>query len=311
MGFLYLLEKIRMPGLNELMLAVTELGGEMPFLVIALIVFWCVDKRRGYYVLSVGFMGTLTNQFMKLWFRVPRPWVLDPNFTILEQAREAAAGYSFPSGHTQNAVGTFGALTVTTKTKWIRYIALALAILVPFSRMYVGVHTPADVLVAAAIAVIFLFVMHGVVFGKNGKYIPALLGVMTVLAVAFLCFVEFYAFPGDIDPHNLESGVKNAYTLLGSLTGLIIVYAVEEKYIRFETNAVWWVQIIKVAAGLLAVLAIKSGLKAPIDALCGGHMIGRAIRYFLIVIMAGIVWPMSFKWLSKLGKRKTQGVEKN
>ena len=303
MDFLYLLQKIRVPGLNELMLAVTELGGEMPFLVIALIVFWCVDKRRGYYVLSVGFLGTLTNQFMKLWFRIPRPWVLDPNFTILEQAREAASGYSFPSGHTQNAVGTFGALFMTTKTKVVRYIALALAVLVPFSRMYVGVHTPADVLVAAAIAVCFLLALRPVVFDWDGKYIPILLISMTALAAAFLCFVEFWPFPADIDPHNLESGIKNAYTLAGSLTGLIIVYFVDEKYLRFDTKAVWWAQIVKVALGLLAVLAIKSGLKTPIDALCGGHMVARAIRYFLIVIMAGIVWPLTFKWFSKLGRK--------
>lgn len=303
MEFLYFLEKLRLPGLNELMLAVTELGGETPFLVVALIVFWCVDKRRGYYVLSVGFLGTLTNQFMKLWFRIPRPWVLDPGFTILEQAREAAAGYSFPSGHTQNAVGTFGALAVTTKTKWIRMIAAVLAVLVPFSRMYVGVHTPADVLVAAAMALVFLALMHPVVFAKNGKYIPALLAVLTALAAAFLFFVEFWNFPADIDQHNLASGIKNAYTLAGSLVGLIIVYVVDEKYLRFETKAVWWVQILKVALGLLAVLAIKSGLKTPIDLLCGGHMIGRAIRYFLIVIMAGIIWPLSFKWLSKLGRK--------
>ena len=303
MDFLYLLEKIRVPGLNELMLAVTELGGELPFLVIALIIFWCVDKRRGYYVLSVGFLGTLSNQFMKLWFRIPRPWVLDPNFTILEQAREAATGYSFPSGHTQNAVGTFGALTVTTKTKWIRCITLVLAILVPFSRMYVGVHTPKDVLVAAAMAIVYLLILHPVVFAKEGKRIPALLAVMTVLAAAFLCFVEFYPFPLDIDPHNLESGVKNAYTLAGSLVGLIIVYFVDEKYLHFDTEAVWWIQIIKVALGLLAVLVIKSGLKTPIDALCGGHMIGRAIRYFLIVIMAGIIWPLSFKRLNKLSRK--------
>ena len=303
MDFLYLLQKIRVPGLNELMLAVTELGGEMPFLVIALIVFWCVDKRRGYYVLSVGFLGTLTNQFMKLWFRIPRPWVQDPNFTILEQAREAASGYSFPSGHTQNAVGTFGALVVTTKTKLVRYIALTLAVLVPFSRMYVGVHTPADVLVAAAIAVCFLLVLRPVVFDWDGKYIPILLIAMTVLAAAFLCFVEFWPFPADIDLHNLESGIKNAYTLAGSLAGLIIVYFVDEKYLRFDTKAVWWAQIVKVALGLLAVLAIKSGLKTPIDALCGGHMVARAIRYFLIVIMAGIVWPLTFKWFSKLGRK--------
>ena len=303
MEFLYLLEKIRLPGLNELMLAVTELGGELPFLVAALIVFWCVDKRQGYYVLSVGFLGTLTNQFMKLWFRIPRPWVLDPEFTILEQAREAAAGYSFPSGHTQNSVGTFGALAVTNKNKWVRGICLALVILVPFSRMYVGVHTPADVLVAAAMAIIFLAVLHPVMYKNDGKNIPVLLAVMTLLAVAFLLFVELYPFPMDIDLHNLESGVKNAYTLLGSLVGLIIVYLVDQRYLHFDTKSVWCAQVLKVAFGLLVVLAVKSGMKTPLEVLCGGHMIARGLRYFLIVIVAGIVWPLTFKWFSKLGRK--------
>lgn len=303
MEFLYLLEKIRVPRLNELMLAVTELGGEMPFLIIALVVFWCVDKRRGYYVLSVGFLGTLTNQFMKLWFRVPRPWVLDPNFTILEQAREAAAGYSFPSGHTQNAVGTFGALAITAKTRWIKVLSVALAVLVPFSRMYVGVHTPADVLVAAAMAVAFLMLLRPVIFRKDEGNVLRLFTVLTLLSAAFLCFVEFWNFPADIDSHNLQSGIKNAYTLIGSLVGLVIVYFVDNKYIRFETSAIWWVQILKVALGFLAVLAVKSGLKTPIEMICGGHMIARAIRYFLIVIMAGIIWPLTFKWLSKLGRK--------
>ena len=303
MEFLYLLEKIRLPGLNELMLAVTELGGELPFLVAALIVFWCVDKRQGYYVLSVGFLGTLTNQFMKLWFRIPRPWVLDPEFTILEQAREAAAGYSFPSGHTQNSVGTFGALAVANKNKWVRGICFALVVLVPFSRMYVGVHTPADVLVAAAMAIVFLVVLHPVIYKNDGKNIPVLLAVMTLLAVAFLLFVELYPFPMDIDLHNLESGVKNAYTLLGSLVGLIIVYLVDQKYLHFDTKAVWWAQVLKVAFGLLVVLAVKSGMKTPLEVLCGGHMIARGLRYFLIVIVAGIVWPLTFKWFSKLGRK--------
>ena len=303
MEFLYLLEKIRLPGLNELMLAVTELGGELPFLVAALIVFWCVDKRQGYYVLSVGFLGTLTNQFMKLWFRIPRPWVLDPEFTILEQARDAAAGYSFPSGHTQNSVGTFGALAVTNKNKWVRGICLALVILVPFSRMYVGVHTPADVLVAAAMAIVFLAVLYPIIYKNDGKNIPVLLAVMTLLAVAFLLFVELYPFPMDIDLHNLESGVKNAYTLLGSLVGLIIVYLVDQRYLHFDTKAVWWAQVLKVAFGLLVVLAVKSGMKTPLEVLCGGHMIARGLRYFLIVIVAGIVWPLTFKWFSKLGRK--------
>ena len=303
MDFLYLLEKLRMPGLNEIMLAVTELGGELPFLAIAIILFWCVDKRVGYYVLSVGYVGTISNQFMKLWFRVPRPWVLDPNFTILEQAREGASGYSFPSGHSQSSVATFGAVALTAKRKWIRFLALVPAVLVPFSRMYLGVHTPADVLVGAGMAVVCLLILRPVVFAKDGKYFPLLLAVMSAMGVAFLCFVEFWPFPADIDPHNLASGVKNAYTFAGTLVGMLIVYFVEKKYIRFETEAVWWAQILKVGLGLLAILAIKNGLKAPIDALCGGHMIGRSIRYFLIVIMAGIIWPLTFKWFSKLGRK--------
>ena len=86
MAFLYWLESLRIPVLNEFMLAVTYLGDEIAFLVVALILIWCADKRTGFYVLSVGFLGTIANQFMKLWFRIPRPWVLDPQFTILEQA---------------------------------------------------------------------------------------------------------------------------------------------------------------------------------------------------------------------------------
>ena len=303
MEFLYLLEKIRVPAIDEVMLAVTELGGELPFLVVAMIVFWCVDKRMGYYVLSAGFLGTLSNHFLKLQFRVPRPWDLNQGFTIVERAREAAAGYSFPSGHTQTAVCTFGSLGVAVKNQMVRIGCLAAVILVPFSRMYLGVHTPADVLAAAVMAVVILFVLHPVVFRRDGAFIPALLTVMLVLAAAFVFYVESFPFPADIDERNLASGLKNAYTVAGALPGLILVYIIDEKYIHFKTDAVWWAQILKIGFGFLAVLAIKSGLKEPLDALCGGHMFGRALRYFLIVIMAGVIWPLTFKWFSKLGRK--------
>ncbi len=303
MSLLYFLEDIRLPVLNEFMLGITYLGDEIAFLVTALILFWCVDKRQGYYILAVGFIGTLMNQFLKLWFRIPRPWVKDPNFTILEQAREAASGYSFPSGHTQSAVGTFGGIAHITKNKLVRTLAILAAILVPFSRMYIGVHTPADVAVSAALAVVLILVLKPVIYGKDGKYIPYLLGIMTVLAVGFLCFVELYPFPADVDAHNLASGMKNAYTLLGSLVGLLIVYYTDRKWIRFPVKALWWAQILKVAIGLGLVLAVKSGLKVPLNLLFG-ESIGRAVRYFLMVIVAGMLWPMTFQWFGKLGSKE-------
>ena len=303
MGFLYLLEEIRMPGLNEFMLAITTLGEETTFLVIALILFWCVDKYWGYYTLSVGFVGMIANQFMKLWFRVPRPWVIDKNFTILEQAREAASGYSFPSGHTQSAVGTFGSVAHITKNKKIRTIAIVLAVMVAFSRMYIGVHTPLDVIVSVALALILIIILKPVVFNDDHKWMPILFLAMFLLAIGFLCFVKFFPFPADMDLHNYESGLQNAYTLFGSLIGLLIVYIVDKKWLNFSTSAVWWAQFLKVGIGLGLVLLVKTGTKELLNQLLG-EQIGRASRYCLIVLVAGILWPLSFKWFSKLGNKE-------
>lgn len=303
MEFLYFLEKIRIPVLNEFMLAVTTLGEETAFLVIAMILFWCVDKYVGYYTLSVGFIGTIANQFMKLWFRIPRPWVQDPNFTILEQAREAASGYSFPSGHTQSAFGTFGSIAYTTKSKKIRIAAIVIPMLVALSRMYIGVHTPMDVGVSILVAIALVVALKPVVLCNNHRWMPCLLGGMLLIAIGFLSFVELYRFPTEIDMHNYESGVKNAYTLLGALLGMLVVYIVDEKWLNFPTKAVWWAQILKVAIGLILVLIVKSGTKEVLNMLLG-ESIGRAVRYFLIVAMAGIVWPLSFKWFSGLGNKE-------
>ena len=54
MEFLYFLEGIRLPGLNEFMLAVTYLGDEIAFLVTALILFWCVSS----YTCIIVFVST-------------------------------------------------------------------------------------------------------------------------------------------------------------------------------------------------------------------------------------------------------------
>lgn len=308
MGFLYILEDLRVPFLTELMLAVTKLGEETAFLVIALIVFWCVDKRRGYYLMAVGFIGTILNQMVKLSCRIPRPWVLDPEFTIVEQAREAAAGYSFPSGHTQFAVGTFAALGRTCKKRWIKCICITCAVLVPFSRMYLGVHTLKDVLVGTLMAGTLVAVFQPLVFSEKKDAMKLLIGGMIALAVVFVLYVEFWPFPVELDAYNYESGLKNAYTMLGCLIGVAIVYVADEKWLHFPVEAKWWVQIIKSVVGLGPVLIVKSVLKAPLDALLGGHMAARGLRYFLVVVTAGVIWPMSFQKLAKLGWKSTEEV---
>ena len=303
MGFLYILEQIRDPFLNKIFLAVTTLGEETAFLVLGLILYWCFSKRSGYYLMSVGFLGTITSQAMKIACRVPRPWVKDPSFTILEEAREAAGGYSFPSGHTQSAVGTFGAIAKTVEDDYIRFGCIMLSVLVAFSRMYVGVHTPADVIVGAAISIVFIFALHPLMMGKKDRTFPVLIA-LSVISLGYLIVMECVSFPADIDTHNLESAMKNAYTLVGATVGLAVVYPLEKKYVNFEESALWWVQIIKIVLGLSVVLAVKEGLRTPLDWMFGGHLAARAVRYFLIVIVAGLLWPMTFRFFSRLGTKK-------
>ena len=152
MGFLRLLAAGRTAVLDGFFSGLTYFGSELAFMAAALLMFWCIDKRQGYYVFLVGAFGTICNQFLKLAFRIPRPWVLDPEFQIVEAARADATGYSFPSGHTQNIVGTTASLFACRKEKWVRIVCAVLMVLVPFSRMYLGVHTPLDVGVSFVLA---------------------------------------------------------------------------------------------------------------------------------------------------------------
>ena len=87
--------ELRTPLLDTLMQGVTELGGETLFMLFMLVVFWCVDKNKGYFLMLLCFTGTAVNQMLKITFCIPRPWVLDPSFEIVESARAGATGFSF------------------------------------------------------------------------------------------------------------------------------------------------------------------------------------------------------------------------
>lgn len=302
MEFLYLLEELRTPWLDAIVSALTHLGGETVFLIAALAVFWCVDKRQGYYLMSVGFMGTLVNQFLKITCRIPRPWLRDPDFTIVESARAEATGYSFPSGHSTSSVGTFGVLATESKWLWLRITAALLCFLIPLTRLYLGVHTPADVLVGSAIPLFFIVVLRPAIYSADGRYIPKLLILMAMLSAAFVLYMEYYPFPADVDTDNLYSALKNSYTLMGALLGMILVYYVDQKR-NFSTEAVWYAQLLKTVLGLGLALAVKEGLKLPLDSLFSGHMAARALRYMLLVLFAGVLWPMTFPLFQKLGRK--------
>lgn len=317
MDLLYFFEQWRTPFLDKFFLTVTMLGEETLFIVAGLIFFWCVNKKYGYYLLTVGFSGLTVNQFLKLLFRVPRPWVLDGKLTQVEGSVEAATGYSFPSGHTQSAVGVFGGIARVSRRWWVRALCVVAALLVAVSRMYLGVHTPLDVGVSLAFATVLVFAVYPLVMRavESVRGTRVLFAILLAIAVAYLAFVLVFPFPTDIDVHNLESGIKSAYTVLGCVVGLWIAYEIDRRYIQFETGGVWWAQLIKLALGLALLLGIKEGIKVPLRTLFGGMRsfyqpevlyIADAIRYLCVTLFAGCVWPLTFKWFAKMGKKETE-----
>ncbi len=305
MEFLYFLEGIRMPWLNSVVSLLTRFGEEALFMAVAMLVYWCIDKYKGYYIMLVGFFGTVLNQLLKILFRIPRPWVKDPSFTIVESAREAATGYSFPSGHTQNAVGTYGSLANSSKNKVFKGICIALCVIVPFTRLYLGVHTPLDVGVSIAIALVLIFAFYPLVEAsrKNRKILWCLMAVLTAFSLGCVVFVNVYNFPADVDPHNLLSAQDNFSKLLGAMLGMIAVMYIDTKYVKFETKAPFIGQLLKFLLGLALVLAIQNGLKPVMNLLFGESPLRHILRYFIMVLFAGGIWPITFKYFAKIKKK--------
>ena len=308
MSLLYFFESVRAPVLDGFFSLITHFGEETLFIAFGLLFFWCVDKKEGYYLLCVGLLGTALNQLLKLLFRIPRPWVRDPDFTIVESARAGATGYSFPSGHTQNAVTLYGGTARYTKTPWLRWVCIAVMVLICFSRMYLGVHTPLDVGVALVIGTVLVLALYPVMEEADRRpwVLTWVIGFMVVCSGAFVAYLYLRGDTGATaeDTANYVSALSNGWKFVGATLGLLATNILDRRYIRFETEAVWWAQLIKLVVGFGLLLAIRAGLKAPLIALCGGAAeIAGGIRYLLIVLFAGCVWPLTFWGFSRLGRR--------
>lgn len=305
MEFLRFLEGLRTPLFDAVFAAATHLGEETFFMALAILLFWCINKRYGYYCFFVGFAGTAISQFLKLLCRIPRPWVLDPGFTIVESARAKAIGYSFPSGHTQNAVGTFAVLGLMVQKKWLKILCAVPIVIVPFSRMYLGVHTPLDVGVAffsslLLVALLWPCFKNDDRFVKTAWYLLLGIGVLCVLYVVFVCT---YRFPADVDAENLFQGTKNAYILLSCALGLVITYWYDSRKLHFSTEAPFWGQVLKLVLGLGIAMGIRIGLKPLLNLMFGDRMLNNAIRYFVMVLFCGCVWPKTFPFWAKIGRK--------
>ena len=304
MEFLKMLQTLRNPVLDAILGAITMLGDETALMVAGLAILWCVNKHWGFQLMFAGLGGSAVNQLLKAIFLIPRPWVLDPSFTIVESAREAATGYSFPSGHTQTAAGVFGMLAVWAKQKWLKIALIVLVALVGFSRMYLGVHTPLDVgvsLVTGAMTVALMIATYRRAQESDKGALQLTAGLLLAAAV-LVAYVYFAPKRAANDPEFDAHGIKSAWTILGTTAGIVAAWWYDRKRLNYDTKAVWWAQLGKLAVGFGLVMAVRLGLKPVLQLIFGDAAFNTGIRYFLMCVAGGILWPMTFKWWARLGR---------
>ncbi|MEA4912128.1 MAG: phosphatase PAP2 family protein [Oscillospiraceae bacterium] len=287
MDFLYALESARTPFLNGLFSLLTHFGEETVVVVVFCILYWCVDKKLAYGIGVGYFSSALLVQSLKIGCRVERPWVLDPDFQPVESALAHATGYSFPSGHTNSATALYGALALRSKKGWQRAALAAMVALVAFSRMYLGVHTPADVGVGFLLTFAVCLLVY--VLEKRCGGTPAyVLGVALILSA--LC-VGAFIFSMSLFNSGLiaEKNAADCFKIAGASLGFAVGYYIERRYIDFSVRCdALWKQAVKLLLGIGGLLALKSGLKP----LLGVSPAALALRYFVVILWATVLWPL-------------------
>ena len=151
------IQNIQTPVLTGLMEFISVLGTEVLYVPLILFMLWWVDEKRGLRFGVLMILSIWINLFMKDLLRQPRPFNIDPSLGLI-----AASGYGAPSGHAQLAMSFWIPLSVWLGNVWpkrrtvIVAAAIAFVVLIGFTRLYLGVHFPTDLLAGWALAGVIL-----------------------------------------------------------------------------------------------------------------------------------------------------------
>lgn len=249
---------------NQFFLSITTLGEDHVLMLWVAAFCWCVEKETGIFMLFNFHMGNFVNQFMKITACVYRPWVRDSRIAPVEAAKTAATGYSFPSGHTAKAAAVWGGLAVKKKgCRPLRKFLCLIVVAVAFSRNYLGVHTPQDVVVSLLLGYLLLkvsgYLMQWTEGAGNRDIWVGLAGLL--LAAGLLIYAANKNYPMDyVDGVllvNPASMVHGAVRGAGGMCGFMLGWLWERRLIRFrEQEGTLDEKLIRFLIGAMGLLVV-------------------------------------------------------
>ncbi|MDD5892911.1 MAG: phosphatase PAP2 family protein [Coriobacteriales bacterium] len=144
---------------------ITKLGEHGAIWLVIAVILICTKKNRVWgvtMIVAIGCAWLIGDQILKDIIARPRPFIEDPTLTLLIAPPD---GYSLPSGHSSSSFCAATILSFAYLKKGWKAGAWVLAVLIAFSRVYLCVHNPSDVLAGAAFGV--LIALIAVFFAKK------------------------------------------------------------------------------------------------------------------------------------------------
>ena len=316
-GILLFLQRIREGlggSLNIFFVFVSTIAVDWYILVPALIIFWTVDKKKGGAVLLGWGSSLCLGALLKATFCVYRPWIRDARVQPPAEIFAGATGYSFPSGHSFSGGGFWNGIAFAYReNKPLVRFCIAMVALTMFSRIFLGVHTPQDVLVGCAVSLVCVWSVSRLMawlekHPEKDWMIPA---AATVIAAALLCYLKFKSYPMDyvdgallVDPKKMTvDGFKDP----GMFYGIAVGWFLERRFVKFDIGGTRQQKLMRALVGGLLTVFWLTAVANPI-----GKAAGSGIVHFLTQASTPVlfmtVYPLAFKKIEiKTAQKQTDG----
>ncbi|MCH3967894.1 MAG: phosphatase PAP2 family protein [Atopobiaceae bacterium] len=269
-------------------------------ILVPLLVFWCIDTGGGWLSLLSYTTGSTINQLLKNVCCVYRPWIRSSELHPVQSALAKATGYSFPSGHVSGTSSAIAALAVWWRKKKAVVAACVVVIaLMMFSRNWLGVHTPQDVLVGLLVGITAVLVVRKVLAWVDdgaGRDLTVLL-VGYAICAAILVFLNVKSYPMDyvngellVDPAKM---VNDCYSNAGLFMGVLGSWFVDRRLVRYSCEGSVAERVVRGLVGSIIVMGIYLGALDPIVTLMGAW-VGRFVGHLLLCVVGLIILPLLF-----------------
>ena len=278
----------------------------MTVIAIISMIYWCLDKKLGEYLLVSLASATLVNGFAKVAACIYRPWILDSRITPVKEAIADATGYSFPSGHTTKATTLFGGAVIRGKfSKALNITLIVCLILVAFSRNYVGVHSILDV-IFAIISTFIVLLLISKLFDRleekpNLDIIISCAGIL--IAILIIIFTLTKSYPMDYDSAGrliVDPAIMaiDTFEYAGLAVGVFLTWPIERRFVKFSIEGSVESKVLRYIWGFIG-LELMMNVILP---LFGESFFEGFLKYALLMAFVVLIYPAIIKFFQNRKK---------